>query len=114
MIFLVTPETIEERIRTIEREGNGFIYMVSASSTTGSESMIGKSQIEYFERIRHMDLRLPGLVGFGISTHENFSLVCRYSKGGIIGSAFVRALSGNDDLESTIDKFINRIRFGEK
>jgi tryptophan synthase alpha chain len=109
MIFLITPETSEERIRTIDREGNGFIYMVSASSTTGSKSIIGKDQIEYFKRIRDMDLRLPALVGFGISSHEAFSLACRYSSGAIIGSAFVKALSENGDLENIVKNFISRI-----
>ncbi len=112
MIFLITPETSEERIRTIDREGDGFIYMVSASSTTGSKSMIGKDQIEYFKRIRDMDLRLHALVGFGISSHEAFSSACRYSSGAIIGSAFVKALSENGDLKNIVKDFISGIRCG--
>lgn len=112
-IFLITPETNEERIRTIDREGNGFIYMVSASSTTGSKSTMGKVQIEYFKKIRNMDLRLPGLVGFGISSYETFSLACRYAKGAIVGSAFVRALSEGRDLERAIKEFIRAISTGK-
>lgn len=111
MIFLITPETSEERIRTIDREGDGFIYMVSVSSTTGSKSMIGKDQIKYFKRIRDMDLRLPALVGFGISSHEAFSSACRYSSGAIIGSAFVKALLKNGNLENIVKEFISKIRY---
>ena len=36
-IFLITPETSEERIRKIDEAGNGFIYAVSSSSITGTE-----------------------------------------------------------------------------
>ena len=35
-IFLITPETSEERIRQIDKLSNGFIYAVSSSSTTGN------------------------------------------------------------------------------
>ena len=114
MIFLITPETNEERIRIIDREGDGFIYMVSASSTTGSKSIIGKDQIEYFKRIRDMGLRLNALVGFGISTYEAFSSACRYSGGAIVGSAFVKELSGNDDLKNIVKDFISRVKCGTK
>ena len=113
MIFLIAPETSEERIRIIDREGNGFIYMVSESSTTGSENLVGENQVEYFKRIRDMNLRLPALAGFGISSHEDFSLACRYSGGAIIGSAFVRDLSTGGATAGIIKQFVSGIRFGK-
>jgi tryptophan synthase alpha chain len=109
-IFLITPETSEERIRTVDREGNGFIYMVSASATTGSKSTFGKVQIDYFKKIQNMKLRLPGMVGFGVSSNESYSLVCRYARGAIVGSSFVRAISKSRNLEESTREFINSIR----
>jgi tryptophan synthase alpha chain len=111
-IFLITPETSEERIRKIDRDGNGFIYMVSASSTTGLKNTFGNVQIDYFKKILKLNLRLPGLVGFGISSNESFSLACRYARGAIVGSSFVRAISEGRDLSRTIREFINLIRAG--
>ncbi len=109
-IFLITPETSDERVRTIDEEGNGFIYLVSSSSTTGGKSKIGKIQTGYFKRIHDMNLRLPGLAGFGISSHETFMKACRYSYGAIVGSAFVKALSESKQLEVTIKAFISDLR----
>ena len=35
--ILITPQTSEERIKLIDKNSNGFIYMVSSSSITGSK-----------------------------------------------------------------------------
>ncbi|KPK88114.1 MAG: tryptophan synthase subunit alpha [Bacteroides sp. SM23_62_1] len=113
-IFLIAPETGEERIRTIDREGNGFIYMVSSSTTTGSTGKLGEVQTGYFKRIHDMKLRLPGLVGFGISSHETFMQACKHASGAIIGSAFVGALGAEGNLERIIKDFVNGIRTGEE
>ena len=37
VIMLITPETSEERIRFIDRNTEGFIYMVSSAATTGAQ-----------------------------------------------------------------------------
>ena len=79
MIFLISPQTAEERIREIDRLGSGFIYMVSSASTTGVKSGFQPDQIDYFGRIKAMDLKLPQLIGFGISTRETYQQACRYA-----------------------------------
>ncbi len=109
-IFLITPQTSAERIRMIDDASNGFVYMVSSSSTTGMKKGFSTEQFDYFERIRDMKLKNPSLVGFGISTHESFATVCQYARGAIIGSAFVKMLAGSSDLEMDIGKFIKEIR----
>jgi len=95
-IFLVTPQTSEERIRLIDKETSGFIYLVSSSSTTGARKDIQDKQITYFERIRAMGLKNPLIIGFGISNYETFNTACRYAHGAIVGSAFVKALEEED------------------
>lgn len=91
LIFLITPETSEERIRLFDRAGGGFLYAVSSSSTTGQIN--GNAiQPEYLTRLKHMQLRLPILVGFGIRNRDDFREASRYANGAIIGSAFIRAL----------------------
>jgi len=111
IVFLVAPETSDERVKEIDRLSNGFIYIVSSSSTTGVKEDIEKKQIEYFKRIQSLKLKNPGLIGFGISNNKTFRRACEYANGAIIGSAFIRALENTkSDLDDRIRNFINSIK----
>ncbi|WP_179008564.1 tryptophan synthase subunit alpha [Winogradskyella forsetii] len=94
-VFLITPQTSDERIQYIDSVSNGFIYMVSSASVTGSSSGFGDEQTNYFKRIADMNLKNPQIVGFGISDHETFTQATQYGKGAIIGSAFIKHLTEN-------------------
>lgn len=106
-VFLITPQTSDERIRYIDSISNGFIYMVSSASTTGAQSGFGEEQTSYFERISNMNLKNPQIVGFGISNNDTFTQATKYAKGAIIGSAFVKHVT-NGSVD-TIDEFVNKI-----
>ena len=108
-IFLMTPQTSEERIRIIDEASSGFIYMVSSNATTGAKSSVSEFQRRYFERINSLPIKNPRLIGFGISNAETFENACQYANGAIIGSAFVKALEGPDLLEKKVAGFINTI-----
>jgi tryptophan synthase alpha chain len=105
-IFLVTPQTMEERIRKIDSITTGFIYLVSSSSTTGAKVSVNEEQIAYFERIRKMDLQSKRLIGFGISDKPSFELASESANGAIIGSAFIKSLEGKESLESKVSSFM--------
>ena len=107
-VFLITPQTSDKRIHFIDSISNGFIYMVSSSSVTGSQSGFGDDQKHYFERISNMDLKNPQIVGFGINNNATFNQATKHAKGAIIGSAFIKFLTNNSAGE--IDKFIKSIR----
>ncbi len=107
-VFLITPQTSEERIRFIDEISDGFIYMVSSASTTGAKNSFGAEQNEYFERIDEMALKTPQIVGFGISNQETFDQATRRSAGAIIGSAFVKFLEERG--VSQIPAFVESIR----
>ncbi|MFL5762759.1 MAG: tryptophan synthase subunit alpha [Bacteroidia bacterium] len=107
-IFLITPQTTEERIRMIDDCSDSFIYMVASGSTTGSRNGISAEQEAYFNRIREMKLKNPVLAGFGISDHKSFNKVCEYANGAIIGSAFIEAV-GKGGQGKAITEFINSI-----
>lgn len=92
-IFLITPQTSEARIRFIDSISEGFIYMVSSASVTGSQSGFGTEQEAYFKRIHNMQLNNPQIVGFGIKDKETFNQATQYAKGAIIGSAFIKQLT---------------------
>lgn len=105
MIFLISPQTSEDRIKLIDEASRGFIYMVSASSTTGIKKGFTPAQVDYFRRIQAMNLENPRMIGFGISSRETFIQACEYSQGAIIGSAFIKALEGNGSLSDRITEF---------
>ena len=107
-VFLITPQTSEERIRAIDDASEGFIYMVSSASTTGAKQGFGSEQSDYFDRIAQMDLKNPQIVGFGISNAETFQKATQKAKGAIIGSAFIKHLTKNG--VDTIGDFVKQIR----
>ncbi len=106
-VFLITPQTSNERIHFIDTVSNGFIYMVSSASTTGAKTGFGDEQQNYFERIASMNLKNPQIVGFGISNKETFNQATQHAKGAIIGSAFIKHLTTNGI--NTVDQFVNPI-----
>jgi tryptophan synthase alpha chain len=108
-IFLISPQTSDRRIREIDRLGRGFIYMVSSSATTGMKSGFGPEQTSYFERISEMELQQPILTGFGISNRDTYEAACRYTRGAIVGSAFVRHLESGNWREG-IPAFLQSVR----
>lgn len=107
-VFLITPQTSEERIREIDAASEGFIYMVSSASVTGSTGGFGEAQKQYFERVSKMGLKTPLIVGFGIKDSETFEQATETTKGAIIGSAFIKELT--EKGKAGIAEFIDRIR----
>ena len=111
IVFLIAPETSDERIMEIDRISNGFIYIVSSSSTTGIREDIESKQVEYFRRIENLSLKNPRLIGFGISNHKTFMRACEFGNGAIIGSAFIKALEiPATDLEEKVKNFLQAIK----
>lgn len=107
--FLISPQTSEARIREIDNYSDGFIYMVSSHSITGAKTGITEQQVEYFQRVKAMELQNPRLIGFGISDRESFAKASSYSNGAIIGSAFIKVLQNAGNLEDNIKKYIREI-----
>jgi tryptophan synthase alpha chain len=107
-IFLVTPETSEDRIRKVDALSSGFLYAVSSSSTTGKDKDMNEQQV-YFERLRLMGLRNPVLVGFGIRDKASFEAACLHANGAIIGTAYIRALENGVSVAEATREFLSSI-----
>lgn len=105
-IFLITPRTPKERIRKVDQLSNGFVYVVADSSITGAKGGISEKQIDYFNRIKSMNLTTPTLIGFGISDRQTFSTACEHAQGAIIGSAFIRHIGAGKE----IGEFVRMVR----
>lgn len=107
--FLVTPRTPDDRIRKIDSLCRGFLYVVSSSSTTGSKAGGIDQQQAYFERLTKLELKAPRLIGFNIKDAESLHATTRHAAGGIIGSAFIRALDSSD-VSGSATRFVEGLR----
>ena len=107
-IFLVTPETSEERIRKVDALSSGFVYAVSSSTTTGGDKDFAPIE-SYLQKLQQMQLRNPILVGFGIKDKQSFDAASQYAAGGIIGSAYIKALQQGGTINEATKEFLNRI-----
>jgi len=107
-IFLVTPETSDERVHKLDELSSGFLYAVSSSATTGKDKDFNAVEV-YLKKLRDKKLKNPVLVGFGIKDKETFDSACKYANGAIIGTAFIKALDGQNDIIQTIRNFISGV-----
>jgi tryptophan synthase alpha chain len=107
-VFLVTPETSDERIRKLDELSSGFLYAVSSSSTTGRDKNI-TDQGAYFKRLRDMALKNPVLIGFGIRDRQSFQAACQYASGAIIGTAYIQSFEPGKDIMGSTRKFLKAI-----
>lgn len=105
LIFLISPQTSEERIKKIDLLSHGFIYAVSSSSTTGNKKGIECAE-SYLKRIQSYQLKNPIITGFNIKTKADVDFASQFTKGVVIGSAFIKALKKEASLEENISAFM--------
>jgi len=110
VIMLITPETSDERIHTIDKNTDGFIYMVSSAAITGAQKEFNEQKKEYFKRIENMNLKNPRMIGFGISNKETLQAAWDYAAGAIIGSKFVSLLGEEKNPSKAINKLLESLQ----
>ncbi|MEE1885402.1 tryptophan synthase subunit alpha [Pedobacter flavus] len=110
IIWLITPQTTEERIRAYDENSNSFLYALSSSSTTGNTAdSFSEDSINYFNKLKMLNLKNPFFIGFGISNKNTLKQAFDYAKGAIIGTAFIKSLNNANGLNKT-DEFINLLK----
>jgi len=107
-IFLVTPETSDERVKELDALSTGFLYAVSSSSTTGKDKDFNAVE-NYLQRLQSLNIKNPVLVGFGIKDKQTFEAACRHANGAIIGTAYIKALEHSEDVEKATKEFLEKI-----
>ena len=108
-IFLVTPETSEERVKKLDELSTGFLYAVSSSSTTGSDKNMTDVK-SYLQKLKSLNLSNPVLVGFGIKDKATFETACANANGAIIGTAYIKALAEPGNVADITRKFLDTIK----
>jgi tryptophan synthase alpha chain len=107
-IFLVTPETPDQRVKKLDSLSNGFLYAVSSSATTGKDKDFNVVA-QYLQKLQSMQLKNPILVGFGIKDKATFDAATVHTQGAIIGSAYIQQLTKGGDIETTTSQFLNSV-----
>ena len=91
LISMIAP-TSEQRIATIAREAEGFVYVVSSLGVTGVRSEIKTDLASIVAAIR-ANTKIPCAIGFGISTPAQAQAMAKISDGAIVGSAIIKILA---------------------
>ena len=110
VIMMITPETSDDRIRFIDDNTDGFIYMVSSASVTGAQQRFNDKKIAYFNHINAMNLRNPRMIGFGISNRQTLESAQQNAAGAIIGSKFVTLLNETRDADKALDALTDALK----
>jgi tryptophan synthase alpha chain len=89
LVFLVAPNTSDDRIVTVDERATGFVYAVSVTGLTGSDLSDTPTLDAYLQKAQRLTEQNPLLVGFGIKTHEDAMRLSRHTDGYIVGSALI-------------------------
>lgn len=108
-IFLVTPETSDQRLKELDKLSSGFLYAVSSSSTTGADKNMADVKT-YLQKLKGLGLKNPVLVGFGIKDRSTFETACANANGAIIGTAYIKALAEPGNVTDITRKFLESIK----
>ena len=110
VIMLITPETSDERIRFIDQNTDGFIYMVSSAAITGVQKEFNAAKQAYFNKVNQMNLLHPRMIGFGISNKQTLESAQANAAGAIIGSKFVSLLDEKKDPDTALDELLEALK----
>ena len=99
MIRLVTPTTNEKRLKKILLNATGFVYYVSITGITGTQAPNVKSVQTNIKKIKQVT-DLPVVIGFGIRSPAQATLMSEMSDGIVIGSAVVDLIKKSIDDDS--------------
>jgi tryptophan synthase alpha chain len=110
LVFLIAPNTSEERIAAVDRRATGFVYAVSVTGLTGSDLADAPTVDEYLQHARRLVSQNPLLVGFGIETHEDAMQLSTHTDGFIVGSALINRVAALwDDPEKSSTERLNAV-----
>jgi len=101
LIFLLAPNSNEERIKRICALASGFVYYVSLKGVTGAAHLDVADVESRVQRIKALT-DLPVGVGFGIRDGETAARVARVSDAVVVGSALINLMEASMDTPSRI------------
>ncbi|MEX0609110.1 MAG: tryptophan synthase subunit alpha [Balneolaceae bacterium] len=118
LIYLVAPNTSDDRMRLADENSSGFVYCVSVTGVTGARegSEVSKSVNRFIERVKANVTKNPVLVGFGIKSHQDAIDIASIADGFIVGSSLIDNIKKNypeEGWQSQIFSFVYSLKFGK-
>ncbi|MCH7494966.1 MAG: tryptophan synthase subunit alpha [Candidatus Marinimicrobia bacterium] len=108
-IFLVAPNTTDERIKIISEISTEFIYCVSLLGVTGARNSLPEDIGEYLNHVKALSGRNT-LVGFGVNSKDTAAELAPFTDGIVIGSAIVERVNGEENSIDELRIFFQEIR----
>ncbi len=99
LVQMVTPVTPADRLAMLCKAGQGFIYAVTMTGTTGKHVDVPPDVVAYLERVRAVS-PVPVCAGFGIRGAEQVQKLAAAVDGVVIGSALVEVLERGDSASA--------------
>lgn len=117
VIYLVAPNTSEERMRFIDERSDGFVYCVSVTGVTGAREgdEVSESVSRFIEKVKDNVTKNPKMVGFGIKSHEDAQTIAKDMDGFIVGSALIDTIRHHYPDEGWKDEvfaFVRSLKYG--
>ncbi len=117
LIYLVAPNSTDERMQLVDRNSGGFVYCVSVTGVTGARQGedIRQSVGRFIQRVKKNVTENPVLIGFGISSHEDAVEISKEVDGFIVGSALINNIREHEGKENWKEKhfdFVRSLKYG--
>lgn len=95
-IFLLAPNSTEERVQKVDKAGSGYIYYVSLKGVTGAGHLDAGNVQKKLEMIR-ANTRLPIGIGFGVKDADTAKTIADIGDAVVVGSALISKIEANPD-----------------
>ena len=113
-IFLAAPTSPDQRLKRIAEACGGFVYAVSRTGVTGTRDQLAGDAAALVKRIRKYT-KLPVVVGFGISNHQQFAEVGKFADAAAVGSAIVQTVEQNPGREAeAVADLVRKLKGGSQ
>lgn len=117
LIYLVAPNTTDERMQLIDSKSSGFVYCVSVTGVTGARGgeEVSQSVNRFIDRVQENITQNPTMIGFGIKSHEDAQKIAARADGFIVGSALIDTIRKHypeDGWKQHVYEFIQELKYG--
>lgn len=117
LVYLVAPNSSDERMRIVDQHSNGFVYCVSVTGVTGAREgdEVAKSVERFIHRVTTNITKNPKLVGFGIKNYEDARIISRDVDGFIVGSALIDTIKEEypeKEWKENVFNFVKKLKYG--
>jgi len=110
-VFLAAPTSPDARLKAIAECSRGFVYAISRTGITGTQSSLTSDASQVVTRLRQFT-KLPIAVGFGVSNADHVKAVGKFADAAVIGSAIVQLIekTAPEQAAAAVGKFVAELR----